>query len=300
MTILSTAKKLTKHTSPTDRPHLVEQISQSIIDTRFSEPGQFRSRKVVTRSQARGTGRPIDRRVPIQEIGGSDGAVLATISAIQSIELPEPGQLRARKVVTRSQSRSTGKYPSWKMGRMLQWESLNELNAFRLLDCDPNITRFTEQPCEIVYVQDGAVKNHFPDILIETNGRKELWEVKPETRAVRPEIVTRTALLTEHLPTWGYSYRVVLDRELARQPRLRNADRLLSFGRDTVTECEQEFIRLALKRCGALVWSDACAGAYGSRGREILCHLALNGTLSLDMNATWSADTRFTTGKAGI
>ena len=34
---------------------------------------------------------------------------------------------------------------------MLQWESINELNAFRLLDCDPRVTVFTEQPCEIVY-----------------------------------------------------------------------------------------------------------------------------------------------------
>jgi hypothetical protein len=34
---------------------------------------------------------------------------------------------------------------------MLQWESMNELNAFRLLDCDPRVTVFTEQPCEIVY-----------------------------------------------------------------------------------------------------------------------------------------------------
>ncbi|WP_433968295.1 TnsA endonuclease N-terminal domain-containing protein [Tunturiibacter gelidiferens] len=238
--------------------------------------------------------------MPIQKLGRPDGAVLATISAIQSIEFPEPGQLRARKVVTRSQSRSTGKYPSWKMGRMLQWESLNELNAFRLLDCDPEVTRFAEQPCKILYVHDGVSKTHFPDILVETKGCKKLWEIKPEAEAIRPEVASRTTLLAQHLPRWGYSYRVVLDHELARQPRLRNADRLLSFGRDTVTECEQEFIRLALKRCGALVWSDACAGAYGSRGREILCHLALNGTLSLDMNATWSADTRFTTGKAGI
>jgi len=26
------------------------------------------------------------------------------------------------------------------MERMLQWESMNELNAFRLLDCDPRVT----------------------------------------------------------------------------------------------------------------------------------------------------------------
>ena len=40
---------------------------------------------------------------------------------------------------------------------MLQWESINELNAFRLLDCDPRVTVFTEQPCEIGYF-DGRGK----------------------------------------------------------------------------------------------------------------------------------------------
>jgi hypothetical protein len=221
-------------------------------------------------------------------------------SAVTSITFPSIGQLRSRKVVTRSQSRSKGKYPSFKMGRPLQWESFGELNAFRLLDCDPKVVIFSEQPCKILYVHDGVSKSHFPDIFVETNGHKELWEVKNDTGALRPEIASRTALLTEHLQIWGYTYRVVLGHDLAKQPRLRNADRLLRFGRYTVTECEQEFIRLALRRRGALVWSDACAGAYGARGREILCHLALKGTLSLDMNAEWTHETLFVPGKAGI
>jgi hypothetical protein len=238
--------------------------------------------------------------VPMQRLGRVDNAVATTVSAIQSIEFPEPRQLRSRKVVTRSQSRSTGKYPSWKMGRMLQWESANELNAFRLLDCDPQVRTFTEQPCEIRYMQDGVVRRHFPDILVEINGSKELWEVKSESEALRTEIASRTELLTEYLPMWGYTYRVVLGHHLARQPNLRNADRLLRFGRDPVTEYEQEFIRLAIKRHGALVWSDACAGTYGSRGREILCHLALNGMLSLDISAEWSAETQFVAGQVGV
>jgi hypothetical protein len=40
------------------------------------------------------------------------------------------------------------------MERMLQWESINELNDFRLLDCDPRVTVFTEQPCEIGYFDE--------------------------------------------------------------------------------------------------------------------------------------------------
>jgi len=39
---------------------------------------------------------------------------------------------------------------------MLHWESIGELNAFRVLDCDPDVTHFSEQPCQIRYVEDGA------------------------------------------------------------------------------------------------------------------------------------------------
>ncbi len=42
---------------------------------------------------------------------------------IVSITLPEQGKLRVRKVVTRSRVRPTDKFPSWKMGSMLQCES---------------------------------------------------------------------------------------------------------------------------------------------------------------------------------
>ena len=79
---------------------------------------------------------------------------------IRNIVFPEPGQLRSRKVVSRSSARPKGKYPSWKVRRMVQWESENELNAFRLLDCDPDVTCFNEQPCEVKYVLGGQVRSH--------------------------------------------------------------------------------------------------------------------------------------------
>jgi TnsA endonuclease N terminal len=186
------------------------------------------------------------------------------------------------------------------MGRMLQWESTNEHSAFRLLDCDPDVLSFTEQPCEIRYIEDGVVKSHYPDILVEIQDRRELWEVKPASKAMRPEIATRSALLAQHLPSWGYVYRVVTDHDLAKQPRLNNAVQLLHFGQRNVTEREQEFVRLLLRKRGSLVWSDACNGIYGARGREILCRLVLNGNLVLDMDTALSPQSTFSAGKAGL
>jgi hypothetical protein len=221
-------------------------------------------------------------------------------TAIRKIVFPASGQLRSRKVVSRSRARPAGKYPSWKMRRMIQWESENELNAFRLLDCDPNVTRFNEQPCEIMYALEGQMRCHYPDILVERNGRKELWEVKSEARAKELEIATRTKLLTEELPLWGYTYQVVLAKDLAMQPRLANACSLLGFGRSAISDCEQEFIRQTVKQHGSLLWSDACRGKYGSRGCEILCSLVLRGVLTIDLNSPISTSTCFIARKENI
>jgi len=201
-------------------------------------------------------------------------------TAISNIVFPASGQLRSRKVVSRSRARPAGKYPSWKMRRMLQWESENELNAFRLLDCDPDVTRFDEQPCETMYALGGQPRRHYPDILVQKkNGQKELWEVKGEAHAEELEIAARTRLLIEELPQWGF---------------------LLGFGRSAVSDCEQEFIRQTVKQHGSLLWSDACCGNYGSRGFEILCSLVLRGSLTIDMNSPISPSTRFIAGKEEI
>lgn len=221
-------------------------------------------------------------------------------TAISNIVFPGPGQLRSRNVVLRSSARPKGKYPSWKMRRMLQWESENELNAFRLLDCDPEVTRFSEQPCEVIYVLDGQSRSHYPDVLVEKDGQRELWEVKPESEAEEPEVVTRTTLLVLGLPFWGYTYRVVLANHLAMQPRQGNACFLLGFGRRAVTECEQEFIRRVFTRRGSLLWSDACRGEYGPRGREILCNLVLRGVLTFDLNSPIGPSTGFVARKEGF
>jgi TnsA endonuclease-like protein len=112
--------------------------------------------------------------------------------------------MRVRTVVTRSRARSTGKYPSWKMGRMVQWESPAELNACRLLDADPAVTAFYEQPLEITYSLDGEVHRHYPDILVLVPNRSELWKIKSE--AARPETVRRTELMRRALTAYGYTF----------------------------------------------------------------------------------------------
>jgi hypothetical protein len=213
--------------------------------------------------------------------------------SIVSIHFPESGKIRARKIVTRSRSRPTGKYPSWKMKRMIQWESHNELNAFRILDVDPSVKYFFEQPLEIRYRQEGGENSHYPDLLVITNSGKELWEIKPNSEAAKPENLKRTELMIKVLPEFGFTYRIVTGEELSSNPLMKNGVMLLKFGRDDIPALDRERLRVFLKNQNPLRWEDVIKGALGPRGRNHVCRLILEGGLVFDTKNAISLDTLF-------
>lgn len=221
----------------------------------------------------------------------SDGSAPNPKSKIISVTFGKPKLVPVRDFISRSRSCPTGKYPSWKMGRMMQWESIGERNAFRLLDCDPSVTAFVEQPCEIAYFNGFEQKHHVPDVYVEFCEHKELWEIKID--ASDPDVTARTILLRNGLKQHGLIYRLVLDSELEAQPRLRNANTLLRYGRRPLEELERERLRLLLKKRNSLTWVDASSGAYGPSGRDALCRLALEGILRVDLDKPLTADTQF-------
>lgn len=215
-------------------------------------------------------------------------------NAIIAIEYPSDSGTRIRRVVTRSRARPTGKYPSWKMGRMIQWESHNELNAYRLLDANPAVRAFAEQPLAVHYYLDGEQHVHYPDTLVELSTSRELWEIKPASEAITPENISRTKLMTEALPHHGFTYRIVLAEDLRREPRLSNALTLLKYGRQPVGALEREQLRLLLEKSEGLRWGNASNGDLGPRGRFILARLVLEGQLNIDFELPLSPLSKIT------
>lgn len=208
---------------------------------------------------------------------------------IVAIRYPEAGKLRARKVISRSKTTGSGKYPSWKARRMLHWESPHELHAFRLLDAHASVLRFAEQPLVVTYLMDGVQHDHYPDIEVVTATGHELWEVKTSDDAAR--FTRRTQLLQEALPSHGYQYRVVLAEELAAEPRLSNASLVLRLGRPAISDLARERARLMLDHQPALSWGAILDGALGAEGAKVACRLLLEGKLWMEIDAPIGRDT---------
>jgi hypothetical protein len=213
--------------------------------------------------------------------------------AILEIIYPEAGKLRSRKVVSRSRARATGKFPSWKMGRMIQWESVNELNAFRRLDATPGALAYYEQPLMIRFVLDGETHIHYPDVLIEWGHRKGLVEIKSESDASNPVFANRTRLLAAALPQYGFGYQMVGADELSKEPQLSNSLILLKHGREAVCDIAREQVRQILLSTVSITWESATKGDLGRKGRAVLARLALEGYLAFDTTLPISSTTRF-------
>lgn len=213
---------------------------------------------------------------------------------ILSINKPQSDEARARKVVSRSNYRPTGKYPSWKMQRHVHWESHNELNAFRLLDANPLVLRFHEQPFEILYEIEGEQHRHFPDVLVETRFGKELWEIKPLQWLLTDKQRSRAALMVAELPRYDFQYRPVVAEDLRQATRLDTATTLLQWGRQDISLVDRERLRIAFEQKPSVTWGDVLDGALGSHGRRHCSRLILEGALSIDVNQALTRATALT------
>lgn len=233
---------------------------------------------------------------PPKQVSTSPSHTLPHVAAnghIVGIEFPKEGDLRSRKIVTRSRARATGKYPSWKMDRMIQWESADELNVYRLLDVDPQVKNFQEQPLTISYVLNGEQHAHYPDTLVTTNTGRELWEIKTAYHANKPQILERTALMTAMLPGHGYQYRMILADQLRNSIEITNALTLLTH-QTAISSIERESLRRLLEQTPTLTWGDVTADALGEKSRAHACRLVIEGSLHLDIKAPLTASALLT------
>ena len=208
------------------------------------------------------------------------------------ISFPNSDNPRSRKVVTRSRARKTGKLPSWKMKRMVQWESANERLVFRILDSDATVIAFFEQPLTVHYEDNGVTRDHFPDVLIEFHDGIEVWEIKDTLDSGCPDIKKRTELLIPRFAQLGIRYRLVFVDKKNQKGIEAYSLSVRRFGRLPISPVERERARRTFRHQYSVSWQQIKTGSLGKRGRNIVARLLLEGELtSTDRSHALSPET---------
>src|SRR5579872_4349690 len=106
---------------------------------------------------------------------------------------------RVREPVTRSKAGVQGKVADVFGGRSRHAESLNELQAFRILLATAHADAWQEQPFVLEYHAEGEKHRYTPDLLVVWGERRELVEIKTDSDADLPENRARFAVISELL-----------------------------------------------------------------------------------------------------
>lgn len=129
-----------------------------------------------------------------------------------------------------------GIYPSYKLGRGARYESKNEKLFFFLLDLDPKVVRYYEQPVEIpvrFLGHNGVLERwiHVPDVLVFREGSVpwlvQIKEPDPELEG-NASFSKLQEVCGEYAQSKGWKYSVIFPKNLPVQ-LLRNIKLLVNF-----------------------------------------------------------------------
>lgn len=175
-----------------------------------------------------------------------------------------------RKVV---KYKTTYGLSSYKNKRSIGCESYLEFLMATLLEANPHVTSFIEQPFLVTWKdQAGIHHKHIPDFLARfRNGMSLLIEVKPDTALNKLEINERTQLLQSAFSRDSKFHYVMIIESQILGTTLENAKAVLRYPRIDVNPHEIEALRVAF------------SGAITPPSIESLCNLhSLNNLRDLE------------------
>ena len=121
----------------------------------------------------------------------------------------------SRKVVTRSGRGFRGHFPSKKLNRLVQFESLLERDAIQFFENSDEVLRYREQPTIIYYYQEDLQRKYYPDFELElVSGAIVHIEVKPSIHLATIKLSTKYQLIADTYQTRPETFIVLTEREL--------------------------------------------------------------------------------------
>jgi hypothetical protein len=127
-----------------------------------------------------------------------------------------------------------GHFPAIKMKRMVVFESLIERDYLYLLDYEPNVEWFEEQPLTVEYRHDDKVLRYTPDFHVVEARRDVLVECKPLALVDKDENQRKFRAARAWCADRGWRFRIVTDQDVRAGFRLENVKLLTRYARHIV------------------------------------------------------------------
>lgn len=146
--------------------------------------------------------------------------------------------------------------PSIKLNRQVNLSSNLEYDYWVIIETDPNVIRFCEQPIRIALTQGDRVNHSILDFWeLFANREEQFVEVKysfeldPNSPFKSERSIKQTALQKEWCGLNGYKYTIVIEREIYSNPQsLTNKKRILFLARKTTTDEDIRFIQEIIEK----------------------------------------------------
>lgn len=129
--------------------------------------------------------------------------------------------MKSRKVVTRTGRGFRSYVPSYKLGRMVDAESILEGDAITLIEFSRGVVSFQEQPELVFYEFKGEIKRYFPDFeVVLRSGEIIHIEVKPRSKLESLDLRERLTAVAQHYERIGRKFRILTDDQIRKSPAL--------------------------------------------------------------------------------
>lgn len=139
-----------------------------------------------------------------------------------------------RKVSNRGRKNTIGSFPSDKMNRMIAFESLIERDCIYILEFEPDVLEFEEQPLSIEYQYENKQHHYTPDFHVKKAHQEVIIECKPSIFVDTPENCRKFDAARQWCEKHNYRFEIVTESKLRAGFRLENIKFLTRFARQHV------------------------------------------------------------------
>jgi hypothetical protein len=109
----------------------------------------------------------------------------------------------------------SGDFFSKKNNKILHFRSGFECEFYKILEKKRDVARYSAESLVIEYHFQGGMHRYYPDILVEyTNGKKQVWEIKPKNQTKLPKNLAKWQAANEYCRKRNMEFVVLTEKAL--------------------------------------------------------------------------------------